>query len=308
MSATLPLVFVSRIPPEESALSSRFDTLVAELKSRGVAFTLVDSIYDQQEEDAGIRALQAVSGDLVFVGWHYPRALKWILARQHMEVNGATRKLHCLDAREPAKLPELAAKVGDIVSGKASAEVPPLPNARGIGRKGKGAHLLSGQTGMSASLELEVSPPPFANVELAPPENAALSQRWYPVIDYDQCTNCMECMDFCLFGVYGVDHDSILRTVQQDQCRADCPACARVCPVGAIVFPKYKTNQTIAGSSEAKEDRGEVKLDLSKIFGKPKALHQAALERDRELIKAGRLPPSAKKIEKLADAIDKLEV
>ncbi|HYF49574.1 MAG TPA: ferredoxin family protein [Planctomycetota bacterium] len=307
MNASLPSVFVSRIPPEEVALAPRFEQLVTELQSRGVAFTLIDSIYDQQEEDPGIKALQAVKGDLVFVGWHYPRALKWILARQHLEVNGLTRKLHCLDAREPAKLPELAAKVGDIVAGKASGEVSPLPNARGIGRKGKGAHPLSGQTGMSAPPE-NPEPPPFANVELAPPENAALSQRWYPVIDYDQCTNCMECMDFCLFGVYGVDHDSILRTVQQDQCRADCPACARVCPVGAIIFPKYKTNQTIAGSMDAKEERGEVKLDLSKIFGKPRALHQAALERDRELIKAGRLPPSAKKIEKLADAIDKLEV
>ena len=30
-------------------------------------------------------------------------------------------------------------------------------------------------------------------------------RRWYPVIDYSRCTNCMECIDFCLFGVYGVD-------------------------------------------------------------------------------------------------------
>jgi ferredoxin len=135
-----------------------------------------------------------------------------------------------------------------------------------------------------------------------------ISQRWYPVIDYDQCTNCMECMDFCLFGVYGVDLKEILRVVQQEQCRADCPACSRVCPVGAIVFPKYKTNQTIAGAVDSKEGRGEIKLDLSKIFGKGRALHQAALERDRELLKAGRLPSSALKIEKLSDAIDKMEV
>ncbi|MEX2185814.1 MAG: ferredoxin family protein, partial [Pirellulales bacterium] len=29
------------------------------------------------------------------------------------------------------------------------------------------------------------------------------ARRWYPVIDYSRCTNCMECIDFCLFGVYG---------------------------------------------------------------------------------------------------------
>ena len=28
---------------------------------------------------------------------------------------------------------------------------------------------------------------------------------WFPVIDYDRCTNCMQCLSFCLFGVYGVD-------------------------------------------------------------------------------------------------------
>ena len=26
---------------------------------------------------------------------------------------------------------------------------------------------------------------------------------WFPVIDYDRCTNCMQCLSFCLFGVYG---------------------------------------------------------------------------------------------------------
>ncbi|HRQ88427.1 MAG TPA: ferredoxin family protein, partial [Bacteroidia bacterium] len=27
---------------------------------------------------------------------------------------------------------------------------------------------------------------------------------WFPVIDYDRCTNCMQCLSFCLFDVYGV--------------------------------------------------------------------------------------------------------
>ncbi|MEM9803556.1 MAG: hypothetical protein AAGA20_24785, partial [Planctomycetota bacterium] len=25
---------------------------------------------------------------------------------------------------------------------------------------------------------------------------------WFPVIDYDRCTNCMQCLSFCLFDVY----------------------------------------------------------------------------------------------------------
>ena len=30
---------------------------------------------------------------------------------------------------------------------------------------------------------------------------------WFPVIDYDRCTNCMQCLSFCLFDVYGVDDE-----------------------------------------------------------------------------------------------------
>src|SRR5690349_15887991 len=30
---------------------------------------------------------------------------------------------------------------------------------------------------------------------------------WFPVIDYDRCTNCMQCLSFCLFGVYGADRE-----------------------------------------------------------------------------------------------------
>ncbi|HYG73561.1 MAG TPA: ferredoxin family protein, partial [Planctomycetota bacterium] len=264
-------VVVSRVPKEMAgANDARFTEICIELEKAGVAFTAVDSVYDMHDDDPGVAYLRGISGELVFLGWHYPRASKWILARQNLEVNGRTRKLHCIDIRE-TKPDAIAAKVKDILAGKASAVVPVPPKAEGKGQEA----LTPQQRGA------------LAEKELPPPENAALSPRWYPVIDYDQCTNCMECMDFCLFGVYSVDHAATLRVAQQDQCRLDCPACSRVCPVGAIIFPKYETNQTIAGAVGG-GDRGEIKLDLSSIFGKPKGRHQAALERDRELIKAGR--------------------
>ena len=71
-------------------------------------------------------------------------------------------------------------------------------------------------------------------------------RRWYPVIDYSRCTNCMECIDFCLFGVYGVDEQERLLVENQDNCKKGCPACSRVCPEQAIMFPDYKT-PAIAG-------------------------------------------------------------
>src|SRR5262249_47426417 len=78
---------------------------------------------------------------------------------------------------------------------------------------------------------------PFSSDQLLkPPE-----RRWYPVIDYSRCTNCMECLDFCLFGVYGVDALDRLVVENQDNCKRGCPACSRVCPEHAIMFPDYKT-------------------------------------------------------------------
>ena len=113
-------------------------------------------------------------------------------------------------------------------------------------------------------------------------------RRWYPVIDYSRCTNCMECIDFCLFGVYGVDKIDTILVEQPDNCRKGCPACSRVCPENAIMFPQHKT-PAIAGSNEA---AASLKIDLSQLFGAPaegkSAEELAALERDEQLVAAGR--------------------
>jgi NAD-dependent dihydropyrimidine dehydrogenase PreA subunit len=111
------------------------------------------------------------------------------------------------------------------------------------------------------------------------------ARRWYPVIDYSRCTNCMECIDFCLFGVYGVDGAETILVEQPDNCRKGCPACSRVCPENAIIFPQHKT-PAIAGS--ALESAGGLKIDLSQLFGAPSAIEIAAQERDVELVAVGR--------------------
>ena len=74
-----------------------------------------------------------------------------------------------------------------------------------------------------------------------PPSAGGKSWKpWFPVIDYDRCTNCMQCLSFCLFDVYGVDDDQKIQVQNQDNCKTNCPACSRVCPEVAIMFPKYE--------------------------------------------------------------------
>jgi len=60
---------------------------------------------------------------------------------------------------------------------------------------------------------------------------------WFPVIDAERCTHCRKCVDFCMFGVFAVDQNKV-RVIKPDSCKTDCPACARVCPQNAIMFPK----------------------------------------------------------------------
>lgn len=91
---------------------------------------------------------------------------------------------------------------------------------------------------------------------------------WFPVIDYDRCTNCMQCLSFCLFGVYGVDGGGKIQAQNHDNCKTNCPACSRVCPEAAIMFPKYKSGP-INGDAVSAEDlqREKMKIDISALLG-----------------------------------------
>lgn len=91
---------------------------------------------------------------------------------------------------------------------------------------------------------------------------------WFPVIDYDRCTNCMQCLSFCLFDVYGVSPDGKIQVQNQNKCKTDCPACSRVCPEVAILFPKYRAGP-INGDEVNPEDveREAMKVDISALLG-----------------------------------------
>jgi Pyruvate/2-oxoacid:ferredoxin oxidoreductase delta subunit len=72
---------------------------------------------------------------------------------------------------------------------------------------------------------------------------------WYPVLDKKRCTNCGKCHDFCLFGVYALDK-KVVKVIQPQNCKNGCPACARVCPSKAVIFPKYDKSPINGGLTD----------------------------------------------------------
>ena len=75
-----------------------------------------------------------------------------------------------------------------------------------------------------------------------------VSPRWYPVIDWSRCINCQHCLQFCLFGVYELDEAGQVTPTSPDNCKDGCPACARICPQSAIMFPLHEHDKAIAGA------------------------------------------------------------
>lgn len=88
------------------------------------------------------------------------------------------------------------------------------------------------------------------------------TDAWFPTLESDKCVNCGKCHDFCLFGVYD-KVDGKVRVVAPENCKNNCPACARICPVGAIIFPKYD-KAPINGGEQMEE--GTIKIDMEAVY------------------------------------------
>ena len=311
----------------------------------GLDVSVVPYLYDLHAEHTGRLFLESVTGDMVILSWMFSRAAFWLLDRdgikgqygesrlkppsavedddeEHEEpppargvgaVNVPDRHIYCLDLRD------------------FNNHEPYLEEIRRIGQECKDrreATLKQWVQGNPTMVQLgrymraDEPPPVIESPRFAAEQLLEQPQRrWYPVIDYSRCTNCMECLDFCLFGVYGVDNTDRLTVESQDNCKRGCPACSRVCPEQAIMFPDYKT-PAIAGAPVGVI--GGLKIDLSKLFGGGDAMQIAAQERDRELVADGRdavgltvgipkrqpsrLDEPKDELDNLMDALDALEI
>ena len=303
------------------------DIVAGLLFEPGIDVVVIPHLYDLKPDGTGILALRGIMGNMIVISWLYERGARWTLDRAGIRgKEGLTtikpadddedededeneqaiaddkervqesrdipnRKIYCLDLRVHTTAQPYIDEVKRIAR-ENSMQLVSLGMGLELGGQPKPEQMQRFvQPTNDTALPLLPHPGPLPVREGA----AALTRideepgrRWYPVIDYSRCTNCMECIDFCLFGVYGVDKVETILVEQPDNCRKGCPACSRVCPENAIIFPQHKT-PTIAGASIVAES---LKIDLSKLFGAPETgetAEQAAIrERDEQLLLAGR--------------------
>ncbi len=260
------------------------------LMEPGLDVSVVPYLYDLDPQHTGRLFLESVQGDMVVLGWMYPRAAFWVLDRDGIKGQFGESQLRPPDAEDEDGEPEPPKGIGAVgvperciycldLRDHANHE-PYVAEIRRIAQECRARH--EAKAAANAPL-VQLGTPRFTPEQLLSQPN----RRWYPVIDYSRCTNCMECIDFCLFGVYGVDALDRIAVENQDNCKRGCPACSRVCPEHAIIFPEFKT-PAIAGAPVG--EISGLKIDLSKLFGGDArdALAQAVEERDRELVRDGR--------------------
>ncbi len=107
---------------------------------------------------------------------------------------------------------------------------------------------------------------------------------WFPTIDYQRCHNCKQCMNFCLFGVYEINQQGKVEVVKPQNCKNNCPACARICPDIAIIFPKYN-QEPLDGAEilDEEKERARAKENIETMLGDDP--YQALLQRRRKKAK-----------------------
>jgi len=282
----------------------------------GVGVAIMPHLYDLAPDGPGVEYLRSVDGDIVVLSHLYPRAAFWVLdanevrgrlgrssfwpeadadsgsqhAASEQDPGEETRRtIWCIDLREHVEAEPLLAELERIA-------------AESLGRPVGAAVAAGAAAGAAESNGMkrieEVTQP-----------------RWYPVVDRGRCGNCLECLNFCLFGVFSTDVSGELLIEQPDACRDGCPACARVCPSAAIMFPHFN-NPAVAGDPKAKPEQRHV--TLIDFFGPappaaPSPADQAAAERERALKelaeaqrRSGAKQPPAKKPDAPADDLDRL--
>jgi NAD-dependent dihydropyrimidine dehydrogenase PreA subunit len=201
-------------PPD---MEGRVRLLAQAMAAGGWPVLIAPDLYRQEPDGPAARRLREIADPIVLLSWMHPRAAFWLLDR--LGVRGRMEKTNGSGERQIVCLTLDAQDTPFLLSERMDELAP------GERRVGKGS--VEEITGDGAD-------------------------RWYPVIDRKRCTDCLECLEFCLFGVYDVDSEGRLSVARPDLCKPGCPACSRVCPEQAVIFPLYADDPAVAGADGAK--------------------------------------------------------
>lgn len=124
---------------------------------------------------------------------------------------------------------------------------------------------------LEAQTILDRIPVPVAPTSGTVPANhAGGGPAWFPVIDYSRCRQCRQCLSFCLFGVYSLDPDGKVTVTHPQSCKPNCPACARICPDVAIMFPKLPDAESPLNGDEIGDEqalKARARIKASEVLG-----------------------------------------
>ena len=63
-----------------------------------------------------------------------------------------------------------------------------------------------------------------------------MSKNWYPIVNYDKCTGCLSCVEFCPHGVLS-EKDGYPFADAPENCVEFCRGCQKgACDFGAISY------------------------------------------------------------------------
>ena len=259
-----------------------------------VKLAVLPNLYDLVPDGAGVRFLQSVPGNLAVLGWLYPRAAYWILRANQLHGCLGHTPLSVAEELEPDDTtgqPETPNRVLWCLDLRGQEAAAILQEIHRLVRETKGPTAADLDGDADAAHEGE-----------SPVEEFVLP-RWYPVIDHQRCVNCLECLNFCLFGTFGLDEAGRIFVEMPDACRDGCPACSRICPTGAILFPQHH-DPAIAGDPKARLTKtgfGAIELldgrDVEKL---------AQFERSQALSARGATEVSTPGDSSTKDALDRL--
>jgi Pyruvate/2-oxoacid:ferredoxin oxidoreductase delta subunit len=192
-----------------STLSAIEQGVVDQCLARGLDCLLVPNLYHLSESSDLWQELAARLNGGVLLCWLHPRPVQCLLQRHQI----AGRKVTILNLADFSSVAAVARAVTEAMEARSRSRAKAKQPAAALERLGEPG-----------------------------------GERWYPVLDGSRCVNCQHCLQFCLFGVYELDAEGKVAVCNPDQCKPGCPACSRICPQSAIMFPLYEKDAAIAGA------------------------------------------------------------